>query len=95
MVSTNFNKFFERNRILIQKSLVYRAKIEDRPRPEIVVVPVVVVQHAIVAIEIPRVVSVVLGNTASLFAIVNSTTRQCFMLTVWRPFDRYDTIKGD
>ena len=74
------------NEIRQQKLSFMGAKIKDGPRPEIAIVPVVVVQTTIVAIEIPRVVSVVLGNTASTCAIKNLTTCQLGQ-AVWHPFD--------
>ena len=60
----------QRNRIGVEVGVVISTIVESRTRPEVPIIPIVVVDDTVVTIEVPRVVGIVIGTRTSLLAYV-------------------------
>jgi hypothetical protein len=52
----------QRNRIGVEVGVVISTIVESRTRPEVPIIPIVVVDDTVVTIEVPRVVGIVIGT---------------------------------
>jgi hypothetical protein len=68
----------ERNGVGFEIGVIISTIVEGRARTEVSIVTIVVVEASVRAIEVPRVVGIVIGTRTSLLAYVDLT---CHLIT--------------